>query len=50
YEALDEIKRKYLGKVKKLIPNFEEVTVEHISRVQNKKADALSKLASSSVP
>ncbi|GJS15311.1 reverse transcriptase domain-containing protein [Tanacetum coccineum] len=36
----------YLQKVKTMLRGFEEYTVEHVCRNQNKKADALSKLAS----
>ncbi|GKD66192.1 reverse transcriptase domain-containing protein [Tanacetum coccineum] len=36
----------YLQKVKTALRGFEEYTVEHVRRNQNKKADALSKLAS----
>nr|GEX41014.1 retrotransposon protein, putative, Ty3-gypsy subclass [Tanacetum cinerariifolium]GEY07450.1 retrotransposon protein, putative, Ty3-gypsy subclass [Tanacetum cinerariifolium] len=36
----------YLQKVKTVLRGFEEYTVEHIRKNQNKKADALSKLAS----
>ncbi|GJX17832.1 reverse transcriptase domain-containing protein [Tanacetum coccineum] len=36
----------YLQKVKTAIRGFEEYTVEHVRRNQNKKADALSKLTS----
>nr|XP_043620185.1 uncharacterized protein LOC122592037 [Erigeron canadensis] len=46
YEAKGEIIRLYLGKTKELIEQFESFDIEHIRRNQNKKADALSKLAS----
>nr|GEU76882.1 reverse transcriptase domain-containing protein [Tanacetum cinerariifolium] len=36
----------YLQKVKTALRGFEEYTVKHVRRNQNKKADALSKLAS----
>nr|XP_043619358.1 uncharacterized protein LOC122591197 [Erigeron canadensis] len=46
YEAKGEIIRLYLGKTKELIVQFESFDIEHIRRNQNKKVDALSKLAS----
>ncbi|GKA25872.1 reverse transcriptase domain-containing protein [Tanacetum coccineum] len=38
--------KEYLQKVKTTLKGFEDYTVEHVRRNQNKKADALSKLAS----
>ncbi|XP_076924310.1 uncharacterized protein LOC143586717 [Bidens hawaiensis] len=46
YEAKDPKMVEYLKKTKELMQSFREATVVHISRGQNKKADALSKLAS----
>ncbi|XP_076907477.1 uncharacterized protein LOC143563947 [Bidens hawaiensis] len=46
YEAKDPKMIKYLEKVKELMKGFEGAEVLHVSRNQNKKADALSKLAS----
>ncbi|XP_071734231.1 uncharacterized protein [Rutidosis leptorrhynchoides] len=36
----------YLSKVRELVESFRGFTIEHVQRCQNKKADALSKLAS----
>ncbi|KAI9100923.1 hypothetical protein K1719_024047 [Acacia pycnantha] len=41
---------KYLGKVKEVITEFDEVTVAHIPRGDNVRADVLSKLASTKSP
>ncbi|XP_025661836.1 uncharacterized protein [Arachis hypogaea] len=46
YPARDSLLQKYLEKVKELGKQFEEVTVQHISRERNTRADLLSKLAS----
>nr|GEV68316.1 reverse transcriptase domain-containing protein [Tanacetum cinerariifolium] len=49
YEALLAAKqasiKDYLQKVKTALKGFEDYTVDHVRRNQNKKADALSKLA-----
>ncbi|GJX06008.1 reverse transcriptase domain-containing protein [Tanacetum coccineum] len=44
YEAL--LAGEYLQKTKEALKGFDSYTIEHIRRSQNKKADALSKLAS----
>ncbi|GKB25676.1 reverse transcriptase domain-containing protein [Tanacetum coccineum] len=46
YEAKQLSIKSYLQKVKTALKGFEGYTVEHVQRNQNKKADALSKLAS----
>ncbi|KAK1426836.1 hypothetical protein QVD17_15516 [Tagetes erecta] len=46
YEAKDENMAKYLERAKALVRSFDACEVFHISRSKNKKADALSKLAS----
>ncbi|KAK9066680.1 hypothetical protein SSX86_014003 [Deinandra increscens subsp. villosa] len=46
YEAKDEAMAKYLSVCKALIKAFETCVVMHVPRSKNKKADALSKLAS----
>ncbi|XP_076903875.1 uncharacterized protein LOC143559057 [Bidens hawaiensis] len=46
YEAKDHKMIEYLKKTKELLQGFQEAKVIHIPRGQNKKADALSKLAS----
>ncbi|XP_076930872.1 uncharacterized protein LOC143595834 [Bidens hawaiensis] len=46
YEAKDHKMIEYLKKTKELLQGFQEARVIHIPRGQNKKADALSKLAS----
>ncbi|XP_072074332.1 uncharacterized protein [Arachis hypogaea] len=46
YQARDSLLQKYLEKVKELSKQFEEVTVQHVSRERNTRADFLSKLAS----
>nr|XP_043611871.1 uncharacterized protein LOC122583543 [Erigeron canadensis] len=46
YEAKQETTQKYLRKVQELRESFSHFEIEHIRRSQNKKADALSKLAS----
>ncbi|GKE35642.1 reverse transcriptase domain-containing protein, partial [Tanacetum coccineum] len=45
-EAKQALIKDYLQKVKTAIRGFEDYTVEHVRGNQNKKADALSKLAS----
>ncbi|GKC05860.1 reverse transcriptase domain-containing protein [Tanacetum coccineum] len=46
FEARQTIIKQYLEKSKELLANFPCHSIEHIKRDQNKKADALSKLAS----
>ncbi|XP_020963855.1 uncharacterized protein LOC110265278 [Arachis ipaensis] len=46
YQARDSLLQKYLEKVKELSKQFEEVTIQHITRERNTRADLLSKLAS----
>ncbi|XP_057744680.1 uncharacterized protein LOC130962489 [Arachis stenosperma] len=46
YQAKDSLLQKYLEKVKSLSQKFEEVTVHHVPRERNTRADLLSKLAS----
>ncbi|XP_072071866.1 uncharacterized protein [Arachis hypogaea] len=46
YQARDSLLQKYLERVKKLSEEFDEVTVQHVPRVRNTRADLLSKLAS----
>ncbi|XP_057719199.1 uncharacterized protein LOC130933588 [Arachis stenosperma] len=46
YQAKDPLLHKYLEKVKSLSQKFEEVTVHHVPRERNTRADLLSKLAS----
>ncbi|GKF46205.1 putative nucleotidyltransferase, ribonuclease H, partial [Tanacetum coccineum] len=48
YEAREDIMRRYLAKVRELQGHFINFTITHIPRSKNKRADALSKLASSS--
>nr|XP_027075992.1 uncharacterized protein LOC113699838 [Coffea arabica] len=48
YEAKDETMQRYLSKVHQLIAYFESFEIQRISRSQNKRADALSRLASTS--
>lgn len=47
YAAKDLMMKRYLQKVQDLMAEFEEFTIDRIPRSQNKRADALSKLASS---
>lgn len=47
YQAKDPIMKKYLDKVHSLLPLFEFFCIDRIPRSQNRRADALSKLASS---
>ncbi|XP_025692656.1 uncharacterized protein [Arachis hypogaea] len=46
YQARDSLLQKYLEKVKDLSRKFEEVTIQHVPRERNTRADLLSKLAS----
>ncbi|XP_016168726.1 uncharacterized protein LOC107611295 [Arachis ipaensis] len=46
YQARDALLQKYLEKVKELCKSFEKVTIQHILRERNARADLLSKLAS----
>ncbi|KAL1346027.1 hypothetical protein AAHE18_08G159100 [Arachis hypogaea] len=46
YQARDSLLQKYLEKVKDLSRKFEEVTIQHVPREKNTRADLLSKLAS----
>ncbi|XP_025670714.1 uncharacterized protein [Arachis hypogaea] len=46
YQARDSLLQKYLDRVKGLSKQFEEVTVQHVRRERNTRADLLSKLAS----
>nr|XP_027075928.1 uncharacterized protein LOC113699782 [Coffea arabica] len=48
YEAKEDIMKKYLAKVREAIALFDVFEIEQVPRSQNKRADALSKLASSS--
>nr|XP_027083607.1 uncharacterized protein LOC113705903 [Coffea arabica] len=48
YEAKEEVMKKYLAKVQKAIALFDTFKIERVPRSQNKRADALSKLESSS--
>ncbi|GJZ67731.1 reverse transcriptase domain-containing protein [Tanacetum coccineum] len=45
FEASRPTIKKYLEKVKEVLKGFDTVTIEHVRRNQNKKADTLSKLA-----
>ncbi|XP_071714714.1 uncharacterized protein [Rutidosis leptorrhynchoides] len=46
FKARQPIIQLYLSKVRELVESFRSFTIEHVRRSQNKKADALSKLAS----
>ncbi|XP_016177618.1 uncharacterized protein LOC107619895 [Arachis ipaensis] len=46
YQARDSLLQKYLEKFKKVSEEFDEVTVQHVPRERNTRADLLSKLAS----
>ncbi|XP_016172869.1 uncharacterized protein LOC107615299 [Arachis ipaensis] len=46
YQARGSLLQKYLEKVKELSKQFEEVTVQHVPKERNTRADLLSKLAS----
>nr|XP_025684604.1 uncharacterized protein LOC112785350 [Arachis hypogaea] len=46
YQVRDSLLQKYLERVKELSKQFEEVTIQHVPRERNTRADLLSKLAS----
>ncbi|XP_072074134.1 uncharacterized protein [Arachis hypogaea] len=46
YQARDPLMQKYLEKVKEMTSQFQEVTIQHVPRERNTRADLLSKLAS----
>ncbi|XP_072071654.1 uncharacterized protein [Arachis hypogaea] len=46
YQARDPLLQRYLEKVRELTRQFQEVTVQHVPRERNTRADLLSKLAS----
>ncbi|XP_025636484.1 uncharacterized protein [Arachis hypogaea] len=46
YQTRDPLLQQYLAKVKKLKEGFEHVTIQHVPRERNARADLLSKLAS----
>ncbi|XP_027161349.1 uncharacterized protein LOC113762211 [Coffea eugenioides] len=46
YEAKDETMQRYLSKIHQLIAYFESFEIQRIPRSQNRRADALSRLAS----
>nr|XP_027102673.1 uncharacterized protein LOC113723912 [Coffea arabica] len=48
YEAREEVMHRYLSKVHQLIAHFESFEIQRIPRSQNRRADALSRLASTS--
>ncbi|XP_071901097.1 uncharacterized protein [Coffea arabica] len=48
YEASEEVMHRYLSKVLQLATHFESFEIQRISRSQNRRADALSQLASTS--
>ncbi|XP_027088643.2 uncharacterized protein [Coffea arabica] len=48
YEAKEDVMKKYLTKVREAIALFDTFEIERVPRSQNKRADALSKQASSS--
>ncbi|GKD86964.1 reverse transcriptase domain-containing protein [Tanacetum coccineum] len=48
YEAREASMKQYLVKVKHLVDNFNNFSITQVPRSKNKRADALSKLASSS--
>ncbi|XP_027101128.1 uncharacterized protein [Coffea arabica] len=48
YEAKEDIIKKYLARVRETISLFDVFEIERVPKSQNKRADALSKLASSS--
>nr|GEU44979.1 reverse transcriptase domain-containing protein [Tanacetum cinerariifolium] len=45
FEARQPVIKQYLEKAKELLASFPSYSIDHIKRDQNKKADALSKLA-----
>ncbi|GJW32380.1 reverse transcriptase domain-containing protein [Tanacetum coccineum] len=46
FEARQPVKKQYLEKIREILKSFKSYSMEHVRRDQNKKADALSKLAS----
>ncbi|XP_015949271.1 uncharacterized protein LOC107474180 [Arachis duranensis] len=46
YQAKDSLLQKYLEKVRELSNQFKQVTIQHVPRERNTRADLLSKLAS----
>ncbi|XP_027181756.1 uncharacterized protein LOC113780142 [Coffea eugenioides] len=48
YEAREEVMHRYLSKVHQLIAHFESFEIQKIPRSQNKRADAFSRLVSTS--
>ncbi|XP_071933619.1 uncharacterized protein [Coffea arabica] len=48
YEAKEDVMKQYLAKIREAISLFDVFEIERVPRSQNKRADALSKLASSS--
>jgi len=48
YEARDVAMMAYLAKVKECSVTFKTFEIKHVPRLENRQADALSKLASSS--
>ncbi|GKC26693.1 reverse transcriptase domain-containing protein [Tanacetum coccineum] len=46
FKARQPVIKQYLGKTKEILQGFSSYSLEHIKRDQNKKANALSKLAS----
>ncbi|XP_027173140.1 uncharacterized protein LOC113772850 [Coffea eugenioides] len=48
YEAREEAMHRYLSKVLQLVTHFESFEIQRIPRSQNRRADALSRLASTS--
>ncbi|XP_027174121.1 uncharacterized protein LOC113773696 [Coffea eugenioides] len=48
YEAREEVMHRYLSKVLQLTTHFESFEIQRIPRSQNRRADALSRLASTS--
>ncbi|XP_027152341.1 uncharacterized protein LOC113752428 [Coffea eugenioides] len=48
YETKEDVMKKYLAKVQEAIALFDTFEIERVPRSQNKRADTLSKLASSS--
>nr|XP_027063058.1 uncharacterized protein LOC113689487 [Coffea arabica] len=48
YEAREEVMHRYLSKVLQLVAHFESFKIQRIPRSQNRRADALSRLASTS--
>nr|XP_027090572.1 uncharacterized protein LOC113711616 [Coffea arabica] len=48
YEAREEVMHRYLSKVLQLVAHFQSFEIQRIPRSQNRRADALSRLASTS--